>query len=212
MAKQKGGKFYVVWQGRVPGIYDTWAKAKEQIDGFPNAQYRGYPTKEAALAAFAMPFKYSPAFNQKPNWRTCSNPPLLPSICVDAACNMKTGSMEYRGVNTEDGSVVFAKGPFPDTTNNVGEFLALVHALALLNRDGNPLFLRTPIYSDSLTAMTWVRRKRANTKMTPTPDNAPLRIIIERAEEWLRTHQWANPIIKWETKEWGEIPADYGRK
>lgn len=212
MAKQKGGKYYVVWQGRTPGIYDTWAKAQAQIDGFPNAQYRGYPTKEAAQAAFALPFQYSPSFKQERSWRTSSNPPILPSICVDAACNMRTGTMEYRGVNTEDSSIIFSKGPFPDTTNNVGEFLALVHALALLNRDGNPQFMRTPIYSDSLTAMAWVRRKRANTKMPPTPDNAPLRIIIERAEEWLRTHQWDNPIIKWETREWGEIPADYGRK
>lgn len=212
MAKRKGGKYYVVWQGRTPGIYDTWADAKAQIDGFPNAQYRGYATIEEARAAFSLPFQYSPNFQQKPDWRTSKTPPLIPSICVDAACNMRTGTMEYRGVNTEDGAVIFAKGPFYDTTNNVGEFLAIVHALALLNRDGNPQFMSTPIYSDSLTAMSWVRRKHANTKMTPTPDNASLRVIIERAETWLRTHRWANLVLKWETKEWGETPADYGRK
>lgn len=212
MARQKGGKFYVVWQGRTPGIYNSWAKAKEQIDSYPNAQYRAYPSLEAANAAFALPFQYSPTFKQAPNWRMSTHPPTIPSICVDAACNMRTGTMEYRGVNTEDSAIIFAKGPFLDTTNNVGEFLALVHALALLNRDGNPTFMRTPIYSDSLTAMAWVRRKHANTKMPSTPNNAPLRVIIERAEEWLRSHSWANPIVKWETKEWGEIPADYGRK
>lgn len=212
MAKRKGGKYYVVWQGRIPGIYDEWSKAKTQIEGFPNAQYRGYTTREEALAAFSQPFQYSPNFKLKPDWRTSPTPPILPSVCVDAACNMRTGTMEYRGVNTEDGGQIFSKGPFLDTTNNVGEFLALVHALALLNRDGNPLFMNTPIYSDSLTAMAWVRRKHANTNMKPTPDNAPLRVIIERAEEWLHTHRWANPILKWETRKWGEIPADYGRK
>ena len=212
MAKRNAGKFYVVWQGRIPGIYREWLKAKMQIEGFPNAKYRAYASLAEAQVAFSQPFQVNLDLKPKTSWRNSDTPPLLPSICVDAACNMKTGTMEYRGVNTVDGSVIFAKGPFFDTTNNVGEFLAIVHALALLNKDGDTGLMHTPIYSDSLTAMTWVRKKRANTRMPLTPNNASLRAIIERAEDWLRTHHWKNPILKWETRTWGEIPADFGRK
>ena len=151
-----------------------------------------------------------------PDYRHDTVLPLPPEVkanawAVDAACSGNPGPMEYRCIDLATGAQVFHYGPVHGT-NNIGEFLAIVHALALLNRDGNPKFMSTPIYSDSLTAMSWVRRKHANTKMTPTPDNAPLRVIIERAETWLRTHRWANLVLKWETKEWGETPADYGRK
>lgn len=42
--------------------------------------------------------------------------------------------MEYRGVYVRTGQELFRIGPYPDGTNNVGEFLALVHALALLKK------------------------------------------------------------------------------
>ena len=29
---------------------------------------------------------------------------------------------------------------------------------------------------------------------------------------WLRTHPFRVPILKWDTQNWGEIPADFGRK
>ena len=32
MAKQK--KYYVIWKGHMPGIYDEWTKAQEQIKGY----------------------------------------------------------------------------------------------------------------------------------------------------------------------------------
>ena len=43
-------------------------------------------------------------------------------------------------------------------------------------------------------------------------ENQPLFELIERAEKWLRTHKFSTQIVKWETKAWGEIPADFGRK
>lgn len=36
--------------------------------------------------------------------------------------------------------------------------------------------------------------------------------LIERAEAWLNANTWQNPILKWDTENWGEIPADFGRK
>ena len=133
------------------------------------------------------------------------------ALAVDAACSGNPGNMEYRGVQAWDGKEIFKKGPYPDGTNNIGEFLALVHALAYFHQLG-PKYAQTPIYSDSMTAMAWVRKKKANTKVAVTARNKAWLPLIEWAEQWLATHTWQNPIRKWDTDRWGEIPADFGRK
>ncbi|NKF50755.1 ribonuclease HI [Shewanella sp. WXL01] len=45
-------KFYVVWQGRKPGIYDNWNEAKAQVDKFAGAKYKSFPSFAEAKAAF----------------------------------------------------------------------------------------------------------------------------------------------------------------
>ncbi|PID90887.1 MAG: ribonuclease H [Bacteroidetes bacterium] len=211
MSKKAKRKYYVVWAGHRPGIYDTWAECKLQVEEFTGAKFRGFESLEEAERAFEQPFEQSRKPSEKKPKGDVGTP-VYPSLSVDAACNMRTGRMEYRGVDTCTGKVVFSQGPFEATTNNVGEFLALVHALALLNSSDNPEHRNTPIYSDSRTAMAWVRKKHANTTMPPNERNAYLRQLIMRAEAWLRDNRFANPILKWETRHWGEIPADYGRK
>jgi ribonuclease HI len=94
-------------------------------------------------------------------------------------------------------------------TNNIGEFLAIVHALALYKQKG---LTTRPIYTDSVTAMGWVKKKKANTKLEQNAKTAKLYELIQRAETWLQQNTYSNPIIKWETEDWGEIPADFGRK
>lgn len=131
------------------------------------------------------------------------------SLSVDAACSGNPGIMEYQGVKTYNKELVFRMGPYPDCTNNIGEFLALVHAISLLKKEGLGTI---PIYSDSVTAMAWVRKKKANTKLIPSAENAHVLKMLERAEKWLRDNTYQNPILKWDTKKWGEIPADFGRK
>ena len=42
------GKYYVVWKGRNPGIFDNWAEAKMQIDGFEGAKFKSYPSEMEA--------------------------------------------------------------------------------------------------------------------------------------------------------------------
>ena len=115
--------------------------------------------------------------------------------------------MEYRGVYLGDGKEKFHYGPVWGT-NNIGEFLAIVHALALLERLG----LAMPVYSDSRTALSWVRQKKCRTTLPRTPRTEQLFCLIERAEEWLRTHDYKTRVLKWDTEAWGEIPADFGRK
>ena len=205
MAKQK---YYVVWKGRKPGIYTTWAECEAQVKGFAGAEYKSFPNREMAENAFRNvyeDYKGKPGTNQQ--WLFAPKKPILPSICVDAACSGSPGPVEYQGVLTEKGEQIFHAGPFPDGTNNVGEFLAIILAMDWLITKK----LNWPIYSDSLSAMSWVKAGKCNTNLTRLPSNKLLFDFISRAEEALTTYQGFK-ILKWDTKAWGEIPADFGRK
>jgi ribonuclease HI len=204
-------KYYVVWKGKKPGVYATWKECQEQIHGFAGALYKSFPTRPDAEQAFKMG---SSAF--RPEEKLNKAAPLkkktqiiTPSLAVDAACSGNPGRMEYQGVNTATREVLFHQGPYADGTNNIGEFLAIVHALALLKKHNRPTI---PIYSDSKTAMGWVLKKKCNTKLPETGRNEAIFILIRKAEDWLEKNTWTNPILKWETDQWGEIPADFGRK
>ena len=206
MAKKK---YYVVWKGYSPGIYSNWEECKAQVFGYEKAKYKSFSSFEEAKEAFAEnPWKY---LNSKKTSKTSalSNKEIIKdSIAVDAACSGNPGLMEYRGVYVGAESEIFHVGPLEDGTNNIGEFLAIVHALALLKIKSKV----TPIYSDSVNAIKWVERKKCNTKLKQTDKNSAIFDMIERAEKWLHQNQFANQILKWDTKKWGEIPADFGRK
>jgi len=212
MAKEK--KYYVVWQGRKPGVYDNWPECKAQIEGFPAAQYKGFPSPEAAQSAFRQGSnahwgnKPKSAAAASGSHSTLLGKPIQDSICVDAAWNTMSGDMEYQGLYYKSGGLIFKQGPYRDGTNNIGEFLAIVHALGYCKKKS----LTLAIYSDSRIAIGWVKYKRANTKLERTPRNAELFDLLERAQQWLRDNTYKNPILKWETKAWGENPADFGRK
>jgi len=202
-------KYYVVWKGRTTGILNDWDSCKKSIEGFEGAQYKSFKTLKEAEGALKKGFYQS----IKPKETAAAGPgriprPQYPAWVVDAAWNTKTGDMEYQGIDLLTGKKVFHRGPFYDGTNNIGEFLAIVHALALLHKHGSD----APVFSDSRTAISWVSKKKANTKLEQTPRNGELFELLERAETWLRTHRYPNRILKWETEWWGENPADFGRK
>jgi len=134
--------------------------------------------------------------------------PILPALAVDAACSGNPGVMEFRGVIADTGTEVFHRGPFKQGTNNIGEFLALVLGLAYIKKYNLPWV----IYTDSVTALAWVRAKRCKTKMEWTMESQDLFLMVRKAEMWLHDNTWNTPIYKWDTKAWGEIPADFGRK
>ncbi len=210
MAKKK--KFYVVWQGKKPGIYTNWNACQKQIKGFPNAQFKGFLTKEIAEKAFLDQVAYHgkkiiESSLSKAELEAIGKP-ITESIAVDGAGNNSTGVVEYQGVFTETKTLLFHKGPFKGGTNNIVEFLALVHAIAYSKKHK----LSYPIYSDSRTAMSWVRNKKAKTTVKITPENVEIINLLKRAETWLKNNTYINKILKWETKAWGEIPADFGRK
>ncbi len=220
MAKKKQSKYYVVWEGVEIGIFSSWDECKKNIQAYPQAKYKSYKTQEEAEVAFAQGYynaikeaKKEKELSSKTNGITPKGmqQAQLPALCVDAACSGNPGTMEYRGVwVNEDGSnyEVFRQGPYANGTNNIGEFLALVHGLAFLDKEQCPVH----IYSDSRTAMSWVRKKMCRTKLAQDSRNAKLFEIIQRAELWLKNNTIHRDILKWDTEEWGEIPADFGRK
>jgi len=205
MAKQK---YYVVWKGRKPGIYTTWAECETQVKGFRGAEYKSFQNREMAETAFGSAYAdYEGKAGTSQQWLFAPIKPILPSVCVDAACSSSPGPVEYQGVLTETGERIFHAGPFPDGTNNVGEFLAIILAMDWLITKK----LNYPIYSDSVSAMAWVKAGKCNTKLKRTSSNKLLFNFIARAEEALKTYPDFK-ILKWDTKAWGEIPADFGRK
>lgn len=206
-------KWYVVWEGRKPGIYTTWAACEAQVKGLGGTKYKSFPTKGSAEKAYGE--HHSEHYGKKTFAPSLSNEqlaklgkPIMISIAVDGAGNNQKGTVEYRGVFTETVTEVFRKGPFQDGTNNLVEFLALVHALAWCKKNK----IEYPIYSDSRTAMSWVRRKECRSKKARSNKNTEIYGLVDRAVHWLKNNSYSNKILKWETKAWGEIPADYGRK
>lgn len=214
-------KFYVVWEGRHPGVYEDWEDAQEQIENFPGAKFKSYSSQEEAVRAFRKFLAGDEAplgdilIRASSAQETSATPNYtdFPEIdmngwAVDASCQGNPGVMEYRGVELSTGRELFRIGPFEDATNNIGEFLALVHAIALQYRNGD----WHTIYSDSATGMSWLKNKKIKTTLQPTEKNRKLFDLMARGLNWISTHQWETRILKWQTRLWGEIPADFGRK
>lgn len=224
MAANYAKRYYVVWKGRHPGVYDDFNDAMEQVDDYPGALFKSYGSPEEAAAAYRqgggnrsegrslgelminasrsnIPADGKPDYFQFPEID-------LNGWAVDAACSGNPGKMEYRGVELMTGRELFRVGPFAKSTNNIGEFLAIVHALAMMEKNGES----HPIYSDSRTGIAWVRNRKVKTQLPREDATEQSFRMMERALSWLNTHSFRVPIRKWETELWGEIPADFGRK
>ena len=198
-------KFYVVWKGENPGIYFSWSECQNEIKNVKGALYKSFKNLEEAKNAFSNGYE---DYKKSKNIKNLDNGPDLNSISVDAASSGNPGLMEYQGVDTKTKEVLFKMGPFKNATNNIGEFLALVHGIAMMENQKK----KKIIYSDSITAISWVNKKRCQTKLKRNEENNDVFILIERAILWIKKNNFSVKIKKWETKLWGEIPADFGRK
>ena len=220
MAKTKAN-FYVVWQGRETGVFESWAACEQQVKGVA-AKYKGFATRaeaEKALAEGAEKYITPRSTTKKQESTSLSLKDLspsemqqhgviLPALAVDAACSGNPGKMEFRGVIADTRKEVFHRGPYIGGTNNIGEFLAIVLGLAYLKKHNLPWVL----YSDSKTAIAWIRQKKCKTQLEWNANNQDLFLAVRAAEKWLADNTWTTTIHKWETEKWGEIPADFGRK
>lgn len=224
MSKQK---YYVVWKGRLSGVFNSWETCSAQVSGYTGAEFKSFESLSAAKSAYQKTYRdfvRQPAGRTGPPKDALIKPldaqpsmeqakmilakPALPSICVDAACSGVPGPVEWRGVETQTSKELFRFGPYPAGTNNVGEFLAIFQGLLWLKERQ----LNWPVYSDSKNAILWVRLKKCRTKLIQTTRNAGLFELIATAETWLDENRYLNKILKWETRTWGENPADFGRK
>lgn len=204
-------KFYVVWEGRETGIFRSWDQCKELVENFPGAKYKAFPTLEKATEAFrGNPKDHLAVFRGLAERSLRPMPEITNALAVDGACSGNPGVFEYQGVHLPSGQQMFHFGPMDGGTNNIAEFLAIVHALAHLHNINRP---DIPIYSDSRTALAWVRNQKAKTTLPVNDRTRPVYNLIARAEAWLHAHpNYQNRLIKWDTDQWGEIPADFGRK
>ena len=213
MSKKKK-KYYTVWKGHHTGVFESWDDCKAQIKDFEGAQYKSFETFDAAKKALKGNYKDYIGKGKKFNSELSEaqlkkiGHPNYNSISVDAASSGNPGKMEYRGVDTKTKKQLFKQGPFEEGTNNIGEFLAIVHGLAFLKQQKSSRI----IYTDSKTAISWVKKKNCNTKLERSEKNKALFELVDRAVTWLKTNNYTTTIVKWETKAWGEIPADFGRK
>ncbi|BBI31376.1 ribonuclease H [Cohnella abietis] len=217
-AKQK---YYVVWVGRKPGVYTSWADCQEQINKFDDAKFKSYETRAAADEAYKAGWKkhwgqgqgkgkVSSGSSFKPSSSGVETTEEIDynSISVDVGTSGNPGPVEYKGVDTQTGEVIFSKGPLKKGTNNLGEFLAIVHGLAYLQKIGS----NKTVYSDSVNALKWVKQKSVSSTLVRDESTKEIWELVDRAIEWLKTHSYSNKVVKWQTKQWGEIKADYGRK
>lgn len=216
MAKQR---FYVVWEGIQPGIYHSWAECQQQTDGFDRAKFKAYDSLEAAELAYREGWKkhWGQKQKQKQKQREAARSPAVGgslgeidynSISVDVGTWGNPGPIEYKGVDTGTGDVIFHVKPEGHGTNNLGEFIAIVHALAYLKQQGS----NKTVYSDSLTAQKWVRDKRVASTLVRDESTQKVWELTDRALKWLHTNTYPNKVLKWQTDRWGENKADFGRK
>jgi len=215
-------KWYVVWVGETPGIYENWDACRAQVDGVPNAKYKAYAARDEAERAYALGWEIALAEAERGAGAGGGAYPVpgadarggegagyeLDSICVDAAASGNPGPVEYQGVDTRTGERLFHYGPIPNGTNNLGEYLAIVHALAYLKRIGSG----KTIYSDSQTAIKWVRDKRPASTLPRDETTEEIWRLVDRATAWLKANTYNNKILKWDTERWGQVKADFGRK
>jgi ribonuclease HI len=209
------GKFYVVWEGKKPGIYDSWGQCKEQIEGYQAAKYKSYSALTEAKKVYSEGWQKHWGKDKKAKVKKTPSTPSANheeidynSISVDVGTRGNPGPVEYKGVDTQTEEIIFQVGPIENGTNNLGEFIAIVHALAYLKKKGSS----KTIYSDSQTALKWVKNKQVASTLIRDQSTEQIWELTDRAIQWLQTHTYDNKILKWNTEEWGEIKADFGRK
>ena len=90
-------KSYVVWKGLNPGIYDSWAECKAQVDGQEGAKYKSFENREEAAKAFEAGYTHYLKTASSPKAVARLAPeapignPINESLAVDAACSGNPG-------------------------------------------------------------------------------------------------------------------------
>ena len=203
-------KFYVVRKWKKIWIFNSWNECKESVNGYSDAKYKWFSSiedAEAALNEWWEKYYEVKKTTKKVEIRNKDIPFFAESIAVDAACSGNPGEMEYRWINLQTWEEIFHE-KFKVWTNNIGEFLAIIHWLNYLWDDNRV------IYSDSRIAISWVNQWKCKTQINSNESAGFSRTFdaIERAEKWLKGNGIKHKILKRNTEDWWEIPADFWRK
>lgn len=199
-------KYYVIFNTENRGIYDTWGECQEKTKGVSGVKFKSFKNRSLAETALN-----ENLIESKENEKIKD---LFPKIgfATDGACNVKKRIGQYQIYDLEKNKMIFTSKEFENTTNNQMEFLALMHAL-ILCEDLKVLedikYDNYPIYTDSITAISWLKNNKLNSNIDY---DSIVGKEIKKMLNWLKNNQYNNKIIKWETKNLGEIPADFGRK
>lgn len=213
-----GQKYYVVWVGRKPGVFTTWPECQKQVEKFFEAKYKSFGSKAEAEQAFKDGWELHWGKKNTATKQASKRPDSLgkdvtedidmDSISVDVGCSGNPGIVEYKGVDTKTGEILFYHGPIQKGTNNLGEFIAVVHGLAYLKKKGS----NKTVYSDSRTALSWLKKKQVASTLVRDDTTKEIWELTDRAVKWLQSNSYENKVLKWRTEVWGEIKADFGRK
>jgi len=203
-------KFYVVRKWKKIWIFDSRDECKDSVNGFSDAKYKWFSSKEnaeIALQEWWEKYYEVKKITKKVKVKNEDIPFFTESIAVDAACSGNPWEMEYRGIDLQTWDEIFHE-KFKIWTNNIWEFLAIVHWLNYLWNDNRV------IYSDSRIAISRVNQWKCKTQINSNENSDFSKTLdaVERAEKWLKENWINNKILKWNTEDWWEIPADFWRK
>lgn len=130
------------------------------------------------------------------------------------------GPVEWQGVvrRSDDWAPCFNSEVYTPGTNNIGEFLAIVDALKLKRSDKESFYA---LYSDSTVALTWLCKKKSRPNLKKGRREKILPELLRKCDEanqWLQEESdWIDDLVsrglirQW-MKQFGENPADFGRK
>lgn len=125
----------------------------------------------------------------------------MDKIIVHSTANTKTKRMAYKGFNESTNKWIFKVKYKGYCTQNVADFMAIVHALHYCKINNIDL----PIYNDNLVAIKWVKDKKVNSLLIKTKENHELFQSFENALVILKQNDFLNPILFWKKKELGNI-------
>ena len=138
-------------------------------------------------------------------------------ISVDGSAKGNPGFAKYRGVDIATNKVLFLV-ELGVSTNNIAEYIAICHAVLLAIKE-----TPTTIYTDSQTALSWLRSGYPNTTLADCDRTHKSLDLLKRANNKMRELTVKKDgidilfnetvrVSKWYTSEYGESPADFGEK
>ncbi|MGE4518415.1 MAG: ribonuclease HI [Desulfobacteraceae bacterium] len=132
-------KWYAVVKGKKPGIYGAWFGengAKEQIDGFRGAVFKGFLSYEDAE-------NFMNSNNNSGSSGEKSEAMDLIVVYTDGGCINNPGPGGFGAVIIENGKIVELSGGRRHTTNNRMEMKACIEALEYLKKSRKKIILHT---------------------------------------------------------------------